>query len=98
MMTLEWRMSAPDSEERDARGAPTDTGHAIQKPHAPWREQFSYRNVPAKRQARWNVEQHHGLGCVALAPVDKHWRIGMDGHRPRNIIAPDGASELNAWV
>jgi len=52
MMTLEWRMSAPDSEERDARGALTGDGHAIQKPHAPWREQLSYRNAPPKRQAR----------------------------------------------
>ena len=97
-MTLEWRMSAPDSEERDARGAPTDTGHAIQKPHAPWREQSSYRNVTAKRQARWNVEQHHGLGCGVPASVDKRRRIGMDRYGPRNIIALDGASELNARV
>jgi len=91
-------MSAPDSEERDARGALTGDGHAIQKPHAPWREQFSYRNVAAKRQARWNVERHHGLDGDAAAPVDNAWRIGMNINGPRNIIALDDASELNAWV
>jgi len=91
-------MSAPDSEERDARGALTGDGHAIQKPHAPWREQFSYRNVPAKRQACWNVERRHGLGYGAQAPVDKVRRIVVARRGLRNIIALDGASELNAAV